>query len=429
MKKSEYNDLIEKIFGAISTNPHAGLMCSFMFSKPGEPFGFGGMGTEIYLHPTKLTSAALFARTKGPPYLKYLSIDDMRSLLQDFIIDNYWHLADETMFRQDNRAFSQIISSDTKDPFAGLIEQSNIFTPVNNLTLYPLCTVSVSEDFNSENFFLIKPDSLGQVLLPNDVDPKHLVFNRFPPIVDWKGRTEHVTAWLGVRSPAEQASFKMRAAILGAIALKPMHKHRYMFSGRHMFGGQCTVSAEGASTKFGGEHTPPMMHDILIGKDDHLWLSSLSTKLAENKKAIRREVKALEYFYKAWPLEPSDRFAILCMTLDAVFGDANHATQAVIDGVRNIIGSHVQDARLRLLMYLRAAVIHGGAPDVFDSSKYAKYFTDYDADPVRDMEQVVAACLNMKIFDSKILHGEDPGADLIRIAQQNGEMVRKMFGK
>jgi hypothetical protein len=124
-----------------------------------------------------------------------------------------------------------------------------------------------------------------------------------------------------------------------------------MFSGRQMFGGRCTITdAGGVTTSFGEPHTPAMMSDIVLGKQDTNWLSILATKLMSNERIIRREMRALEYFYRAWPLEPSERFPVLCMTLDAIFGDANHATQAVIDAVRSVIGPHVQDARLRHLM-------------------------------------------------------------------------------
>ena len=52
-------------------------------------------------------------------------------------------------------------------------------------------------------------------------------------------------------------------------------------------------------------------------------------------------------------------------------------------------------------MRLRAAVIHGGAPDVYDSSSYAKYFEDYEQDPVRDLERIVVRCLQIVVFEGK----------------------------
>jgi hypothetical protein len=108
-----------------------------------------------------------------------------------------------------------------------------------------------------------------------------------------------------------------------------------------------------------------MMHNIRVTAADHAWLSKVLDMLQSNDRAVRIQRHALEYFYRSWPLKDAERFPILCMALDALFGDANQATQAVIDGVRQTIGEHVEDARLRLLMQLRASVVHGGAPDVY----------------------------------------------------------------
>ena len=39
------------------------------------------------------------------------------------------------------------------------------------------------------------------------------------------------------------------------------------------------------------------------------------------------------YFYRAWPLDEDERFPILFMALDAVFGDQEKVTQSIINGV------------------------------------------------------------------------------------------------
>lgn len=424
-----YRETTELLFASISHDRDEGLLSSFMFSNPADPFGHMGMGTEIYFHPTKLTKAALFVRANGPAYLKYLAINDIWSMLQKFVTDNYWYLADEAMFTRFAGPYSENVSDKIKDKFADLMASSSIFRPSTTLTLFPLLTVTEEIEFVSDVFFIVPATALGGELLPEDIDDKYLRPERFPPLKDWSGKTEAVTSWLGVRSPAAQVSSKMRAAILGAMALKPMHKHRYMFSGRNMYGGLCSFENGSSSFSYGDPHTPPLMYDINLEASDQQWFDILSEKLSENRRAVRREIKALEYFYRSWPLEASERFPVLCMALDAIFGDANHATQAVIDGVREALGSHVEDQRLRLLMGIRASVIHGGAPDVFDSKKYAKYYETYDADPVGDLGQVVAACLNAKIFDNAIRPGKDPNEKIIREAQAKGRLPRKRFGK
>jgi hypothetical protein len=64
-------------------------------------------------------------------------------------------------------------------------------------------------------------------------------------------------------------------------------------------------------------------------------------------------------------------------------------------------------------MRLRSSVIHGGAPDVYDSSKYAKYYRDYGDDPIADMSALVAECLRRKIFGEQFKEQADPYAEVI----------------
>jgi hypothetical protein len=58
-------------------------------------------------------------------------------------------------------------------------------------------------------------------------------------------------------------------------------------------------------------------------------------------------------------------------------------------------------------MSLRASVIHGGAPDVHDGGKYQKYYADYGADPIVDVEIIAAQCLRAVIFESLLQERPD----------------------
>lgn len=193
-----------------------------------------------------------------------------------------------------------------------------------------------------------------------------------------------------------------------------------------MFGGRCTIG-DTTTTSFGDAHTPPLMHDIVVKADDHSWLAVLAKKLLLVDKAARREIRALEYYYRAWELEPSERFPILCMALDAVLGDASHATQAIIEGVRNLLGTHIPEMRLRSLVELRASVIHGGAPDVYDSRKYARYYSDYDTDPIGDLELIVAKCLQLHIFGDAMKSQSDPNALVIAELRAKGVVPKERY--
>ena len=171
---------------------------------------------------------------------------------------------------------------------------------------------------------------------------------------------------------------------------------------------------------FGNAHTPALMDDIVIAVADHEWLATLGKKLLASDDDSRRQIRALEYFYRAWFLDAPERFPILLMALDAVFGDVAHATQALIDAVRSIIGAHIPEARLRALSDLRAVVIHGAAPDVYDARKYVRYYDKFDADPIRDLELIAQRCLRLRIFGDAMKLQKDPHAAVIAAAQAKG---------
>lgn len=423
MHKPVHLEAIDLLLASISKKSGDGLVSSFSYGKPGAPQWDRRMGVELYYQPKKLVRAALHVRHHGPAYLKYLSISDMWSMLQRFVRENYWYLADDTFLKRFDGSYLEQVSDATKAKLASVLAVSEIFQPHNELTLFPLVPVRVEANFDSEAFFLAQAASLNESTLRTTVDMKQIASEQFPPLADWSGRKETPGAWLGVRSPALRASHKMKAAILGALALTPLPRYRYLFSQRKIFGGHCTL-ADRATISFGESHTPPLMHDIVIGEQDHAWLNILASQLTSNETSVRRHLRALEYFNRAWALEPSERFAILCMTLDAIFGDAAHATQAVIDAVRALLGSHICDARLRLLMKLRASVIHGAAPDVYDSSKYGKYYDRYEADPIHDLELVVSTCLRLRIFGGTLKEHFDPNAKIIAEAQARGHLPK-----
>lgn len=387
------------------------------------------MRIDIYYQPKKLVRAALHMRQHGPSYLKCLSMNNLQSILQHFVSENYWYLTDDTFLKQFDGSYLEQVSDVTKAKFADALAVSKIFQPCNELTLFPLVPVRIEAAFDSEPFFLVEPASLNVARLRTDIDVRHIASERFPPFSDQSGRQEIPGAWLGIRSPALQASKKMKAAILGALALTPLPSYRHLFSMRKVFGGRCTI-ADRATTSFsfGESHTPPLMHDIVIGEQDHAWLGILAAKLTSNDSTVYRQLRALEYFYRAWPLEPSERFPLLCMTLDALFveKDTKKITRTIIDGVRGALGSHVCKKRLGLLIQLRGSVIHGRAPDVFDAVEYGNYYDKYEVDPIHDLELVVANCLRLQIFGETLKEHPDPNAKIIAEAQARGHLPKNL---
>lgn len=410
MVNATHKNAANLVLAAMWQKPGSGYPSSFMVKRPGEHPGLGGIGQTVYFSRRELIRACLYIRKAGPAFLGYVSVSDIWSMITSFVTSSYWTISDESFLARYEGSYAEHLSESGKAHFTEALSVSPIFAPANELTLFPLVPVRVQSGFTSPTFFLRPPSELDQEIEP--AMRRHLMPEHFPPFADMRMKQEPTGAWLGLRSPNRHVAQKMRAVVLGALSLTPNYRERHMFSGRPMFGGSCTIK-DGVSVSSGREHTPAMMHDIVTTDDDHRWLARVSEMLVATDRAVRRQRHALEYFYRAWPLKDPDRFPVLCMALDAIFGDASEATQAVINGVRNTIGPHVDDERLRLLMKLRASVIHGGAPDVYDSSKYGRYYDRYDADPIRDLELVVALCLRTLIFGDNLREHEDPNAALI----------------
>jgi hypothetical protein len=422
MNSSTHKRIADLLLSAMYQRGVYGITSSFMYGRPGAPQWQQNLGATVSFRYADLVRAALYLRQNGPTYLRYLAMDDIESMLVKFVSDNYWHISDAAFGHQFDDDYSAHVSVEAKMAFADAIGMSELFQASSELTLFPLVPVRVEADFDSDSFFLIRATSLDQARLPPGFESENIVPGQFPPLRGWEWKKQTPAAWLGVRSPAIQASRKMKSAILGALALTQSAQYRYRFSLREVFGGRCTLG-RGAATSFSASHTPPMAHDIVVTEHDHAWLSVVSGKLGNREKATRRELRALEYLYRAWPMSPPERFPILCMALDAMFGDVAHAAQAVIDKVRDVLGDHVSDERLRLLLDIRAAVIHGGAPDLYDSRKYARYYSRYEVDPIRDMELVVGESVRARAFNGKLIEHAAPDAELLAQLRAQGRLA------
>ncbi|RAN32638.1 hypothetical protein HY11_17505 [Hyphomonas pacifica] len=391
-------------------NPNTGGSHSFFYGRPGAPHWDRRFGIEVHYNNVALTIAALTYRQNGPAYLKSLPLSEINSLLQNFVSEHYWYLSGETFAQRFDSSFADQVCEQTKVSIASALESSALFHPDNHLHLYPLIPVEIAEPFDHEHFFVCAPTDLTEIRLGTSKLLPDFAPNQFPPFADSKLRVDTgLASWLGIWSPDQRAAGKMKAAILGAFALTPYHRH--MFSGRHMFGGVCVVD-HGYSVSWGQPHTPAMMDNIKLTQADHAWLRSLGDLLTHADNESRQYVRALEYFYRAWPKSEVERFPLMFMTLDAVFGDRNNSTQAVIDGIRSVLGDHIDEKRVRSLMEMRASVIHGGSPDIYDSRKYPKYYRSYETDPIRDLENLVAACLMKKVFKGGLKQHEDPHLDI-----------------
>lgn len=411
----------ELLLASISMRKGSGGRSSFLFNRPDRPIGHTGLGVTLYFNFAKLDLAALNMRMYGPGYLRFLSVSDIASMLMDFVRDHYYILAEDTYLTMVEVPFDQAVSPSAKRQFAEALANSCILRPKPRTTVFPLVPVQVQDDFHGESFSFLAPASLAnESTIPpaffHDMDPK-----QFPPDRRWEHRTERPGAWLAVPAPVERVAWKRRSAILGALALTPLPRDRYAFSLRNMFGGICTFGDD-VRIAFGEHHTPGLACDIVLTTEDHEWLSIISQLIASEDRKDRRKLKALEYFYRAWFLDETERYPIHCMAIDALFGHPQNATQAVICGMQAVLGPSVEKGRLSLLMRIRGDVVHGRAPDVYDTERYVKYFNRYQADPIRDLELVTAKALSKEVFDDRLRSQPDGNEKFISALRAKGEL-------
>jgi hypothetical protein len=167
------------------------------------------------------------------------------------------------------------------------------------------------------------------------------------------------------------------------------------------------------------------MNDIVLKQADAAWITKLSEVLDAESLPARRQRKALEYFYRAWFLDPRERFPVLCMCLDSLVGvDRNHTSEAV-RYVTDLI-PQMDVERFRLLMRIRGAVVHGAAPDVYDSENYEAYYVRYEADPIRDIELIASKCLRETIFAGSLRLHLDPERQIIEDQQRAGRLPARL---
>ncbi|OKO83749.1 hypothetical protein AC628_01190 [Bradyrhizobium sp. NAS96.2] len=234
---------------------------SFFITVPSPPLTTG-IVARVYYDGPKLVRTALHVRARGPAHLKYLAIGDIRSMLQSFVVANYWYIFQEAELAPFAGSYADRLSQATKLLLARALTASDLFSPRNELTLFPIVPLRIEASFRSEPFFFVAPlTSALQDQIPAGARPSALQGDIFPPLanaISARFQPPRPGAWLGITSPAFKASNKMKCAILGALALTMPSVLRHLFTGRAVFGGRFTIAQSGSSTHSGGEtHIPP----------------------------------------------------------------------------------------------------------------------------------------------------------------------------
>lgn len=370
-------------------------------------------GTEIHFEGSALLDAALFIRRSASAHLRSISVDDLRQMLVKFMGDemdlfrfHWWSLPDGT-------SLADHVTPEERAELASAMDRSPIFAPPHMLFLYPVTVANVGAPFRSDHFFLLPPRELPQELA-RWYDADEVMPEKHPPTPMHEGITlTDTSCWLGVRAPIGEIALRMRNAILGALALLPHPMERYTFSMRAVPPGYMSFGST-ATYHSGAAATPALSEKLALGPADRRWMETLARLLASNNGRDGKALLALQYFYRSWVRDPATRVGPLCGALDALFGDRDAATQAMVNAVGSHLGPSFDAKRARQLAKLRAGVIHGGAPNIYEASVYHRYYVDYRQDPIRDLEIATAGCLRTTIFGDDMVERPHTHADLIQ---------------
>lgn len=363
------------------------------------------VGDQILFDHDCLFDAALFTRANAADHVQSLSIASVISLLvrcaRDIIEENPGMLLvaspGEPLFQSMDASLRSIVSDQMRS--------SSLFAAHAKLFLYPVDAINVLNEFECDRFFIASPRDLPKHL--NEwYDEDELATDSHPPTpMGKRGNSPTTSAWIGVNAPLSEVSLRVRNTILGAIALLPHWLERYQFTLGSPPSGHMTFDKQ-AIYHSGDMAAPPVSERINISDNDLPWLNLVHRLVDPRDKADRKAALSLQYFYRAWTKEAANRVSPLCSALDALFGDQNAATKAMIDAVGNHFGSALDETRAKRLTKLRAHVLHGGAPNIYEASVYQRYVADYRRDPVTDLEIVTARCLRHHIFHDVM--GERP---------------------
>lgn len=363
---------------------------------------------RLFLKPSALTAPAIMLKGKGPSYLAAHSLSDIAEMLRKFIYRSYPIIRRETKTEDFDGSLYELVSPDCRSALAEALEKSSVFRPRIEYTAFPITPLVVKADFDCENFSLIDVHSLTE------------------GNADWLCEqyleNEEVGGWLVVKGASVESAKRDRRIVLGALALAMDQQHRHGFTLREVVTGFLRFpTPHSISTSTSGPHTPPIGSPITIEDSDHKWLNKLPTILARSSTLTKRHGKALEYYYRAWFMDESDRCFLLFMALNAIFGqDGSTFAAGMKAGIADTLKENIEEKRLDALLRIRNSMLHGGAPDLFASSNYLEYAQKYSSDPSSDVQLLVAKCLRRHIFGDEFRCQDNPDAEIVHFARTQG---------
>ena len=373
------------------------LRHSFLFGEVGASAHEKNFGTDIYYDSVSLTKASVFLRENGASRFSFGTVSDVWSEVTDFVAEHFIIAFREILFVRPTTSLLNSLSDSAISSFVTALSASTLMHDTEFLTVFPLYAVQVKKTVVTNEFFLAPFGQFPEEMLPEAFPKGELEAKKFPPFKSWSGRVDRPNSIIGVRSIHPELAGKRKATVLGSISLLENHNRRYMLSGRKILGGVAELS-DVITVRSSVGHTPPIMGDIELDDSDLPWLHALSVLLKSGTAECIKKVRALEYVYRAWFLSEAERYPVLFSALDAIFGDQERATKAILDGTTKFGTPEYDKDRIRMLLSLRASTVHGGSPNIHESKKYQTYYSIYHQSPVENLEYLASRVLRLSIF-------------------------------
>lgn len=391
-------------------------------TRPSDSFHFDAFQDTAFVSLGAIREAAFMLRDKGPPHFRSEPIFASIEALRSFFRDHHYIIFDEVINCYGSGPYADFISDKNKKHLSEKLLSSEVLNPTDRLFLFPLTPVDVKAAFSGANFSLVDPRSAcGE--LPERYRHSAILNGRMPSF-DQRDSGEPVKSWLIIHGPSSKSVNRSKIIVLGALALAPIYRERYIFTFRKIVCNYIFLH-DGVFTRSSNPHTPPLSDGLTIRSIDHSWLAKVDLILKSEDKQSRGKRNALDYFYRAWFMEPSERCSLMFVCLDALYEHTGlqPATKRMKEGIEKSLRDTSLSSQLRFMMELRNSILHGGCSDIFESSKYHRYWENFGTDIFVDLEIVAAKCLRREVFGDDFVPQADPHADLLAKHQKLGHIA------
>lgn len=359
----------------------------------------------IFVDLPSITLAGLMLRKMMPTQFGSVSLKKAEEFIQKTVEVDFASFFDRKPSFDQTTNYLTAIDEAWRAKFNVFVLKTLMAGPPIQTFSFPLSRVSVLSQYDGNSFYVISGDDIGGN-------------NPESTIESFKAK-QTINAWIGCSAAFAENTQKTKRIVLGAMSLRLPRIERTQKIIATPANGFVAHNPLGWNSS--REHMPPIGYDVTVEEDDNWWLKKIDRLVEALDKPSRRLRKATEYFYLGWFLEPNERFAFNFMTLDALFGQGKGRTaEKLKDGISSTLGQKLDVGRFDDLADLRAQFLHGGSPDIYDSSKYESYIRRYKCDPIIDSEYLAASSLRRLVFGPDFKMQPNPYEALIQKQKNRG---------